>query len=241
VIVNKFNSKAVYNIEVNENYNKGVLKLNENILLEFIDSKREGNSFERIINDQKYIIKDGNIIFKSIIRKCKFMSKIKKSTIITDKFITMDIETVNKKGVLKAYCVCLYDGKDKHSFFLTDFDNSNEMIEASVKFLMKRKYNNYRVYLHNFSNFDSVFLVNSLHKLTKYTLKPSRRNGKLIDIQFKFGNYSLYFRDSYLLLPLSLRKLAISFGVDQKGVFPHTFVDEKGLNYIGSVPSLMYF
>lgn len=43
---------------------------------------------------------------------------------------------------------------------------------------MKRKYLSQRVYLHNFSNFDSIFMINILLKLTDKILKPNRKNGK---------------------------------------------------------------
>jgi hypothetical protein len=41
---------------------------------------------------------------------------------------------------------------------------------------------------------------------------------------------------------MSLRKLAISFGVDvQKGIFPNRFINPDNLNYVGSVPAFKYF
>ena len=43
--------------------------------------------------------------------------------------------------------------------------------------------------------------------------------------------------DSYRLLPLSLAELGKSFGVDsQKGNFPHEFVREDNLGYVGQDP-----
>lgn len=155
----------------------------------------------------------------------------------------MDLETRKIGGVLKTYCVSIYDGVKTNSFFLTDFKSNEDMLEAAVKILMKRKYDGCSVYLHNFSNFDSVFLINTLQKLTDHILKPNRRNGKLINVQFKFREYTLYFRDSYLLLPSSSRKLAIAFKVENKGYFPHSFLNDEsiGLDYVGKVPSLKHF
>jgi hypothetical protein len=183
-------------------------------------------------------------VFKTILRKCKFISKIKKSAVLTNNFITMDLETRKIDNTLKPYCVSLFDGKEKASFYLSDYNNNiHHMLEAAMNFLMKRKYNGCRIYLHNFSNFDSVFLINTLDKLSDHTLKPNRRNGKLINVQFRFGKYSLYFRYSYLLLPSSLRDLAVFFNVSLKGFFPHTFLDnEKNpIDYVGEIPAYYHY
>ncbi|RKF79148.1 putative DNA polymerase [Golovinomyces cichoracearum] len=90
----------------------------------------------------------------------------------------------------------------------------------------------------------SIFMINTLQKLSVKSLKPNRRNGKLIDVKFFFGkNYFIHFRDSYLLLPKSLKKLSLSFGVSKKGDFPHKFLDNSNieLNYSGLVPSRDFF
>jgi DNA polymerase type B, organellar and viral len=67
----------------------------------------------------------------------------------------------------------------------------------------------------------------------------------LLKFSFDFNNtkFSLFFRDSYLLLPSSLRKLAINFNVENKGVFPYAFVNDINipLDYIGLVPDIKYF
>lgn len=53
--------------------------------------------------------------------------------------------------------------------------------------------------------------------------------------------YYLNFRDSLLILPSSLKKLAKSFDVNDKGLFPYAFVTNKTINYIGEVPAFKYF
>jgi hypothetical protein len=107
---------------------------------------------------------------------------------------------------------------------------------------MRRKYNGFRVYLHNFSNFDGIFLLNILSKLSN-NIKPIINDDKLIDIKFKFGKYSLLFRDSYLLLPSSLNELAKSFDVESKNIFPIFFVNDKNvkLDYEGDIPKIESF
>jgi len=53
------------------------------------------------------------------------------------------------------------------------------MLISPIKCLMKRKYNNYRVYFHNFSTFDSVFLVNTLSNLSG-KIAPVIKDGIII-------------------------------------------------------------
>ena len=44
---------------------------------------------------------------------------------------------------------------------------------------MQRKYNGYKVYLHNFSNFDGIFLFNILTELSN-DIKPIINDGNFI-------------------------------------------------------------
>lgn len=64
------------------------------------------------------------------------------------------------------------------------------MLRASILYLMKRKYHNHRIYLHNFSRFDAIFLIRTLSNLTD-RIKPIMRNGQFLDLRFKFGKVYL--------------------------------------------------
>jgi hypothetical protein len=100
------------------------------------------------------------------------------------------------------------------------------------------------VYIHNLSLFDGIFLLGSLSELSikDNDIQLLKRDNKLIIIRFKYGKEDddcIEFRDSLLLLPLSLRKLAKTFNPkdkNQKDIFPYKFVDTADLNYIGRVP-----
>jgi DNA polymerase type B, organellar and viral len=171
----------------------------------------------------------------------------------------MDIETKNINGNLEPYCICIFDGKNSYSFYITDFTSSEEMVKSALKFLMKRKYNRSIVYLHNFSYFDGIFLFGSLLKIIDNpttNIKPLMRNGRIINLKViylteKKGNkkikYYINFRDSYLLLTASLSKLGKTFNKNkkngEKGFFPFNFVNEPnvGYDYIGNVPDIKYF
>ena len=58
---------------------------------------------------------------------------------------------------------------------------------------------------------------------------------KVVDLKYKI-------KDSYLLLPSSLAKLAKAFDVDtQKDIYPYSFPSNQILNYVGEVPDYGYF
>lgn len=158
----------------------------------------------------------------------------------------MDIETIginNGKGVtLSPYLLSWYDGKrDKaHSYFLEN-DNVKNIIYRAMKDICIRKYKRYKIYLHNFSKFDAIFLIKYLINIGK--CEPMIHKGKIISFSFKpnwkkdFGRIT--FLDSYLLLPSSLKSLSKSFSVENpKDIFPILLND---INYQGLVPSYNYF
>ena len=122
----------------------------------------------------------------------------------------MDIETYNKDGKLYPYLLCWYDGTISKSYWIADFNNYDSLLSAVIGDLAIRKYRGYKIYLHNFSNFDGIFLLKGLSKLGKCS--PIINDGKFISLTFiknisKKTSYTLHFRDSYLILPSSLKNL----------------------------------
>lgn len=97
--------------------------------------------------------------------------------------------------------------------------------------------------IHNFSRFDAVFLLSIMTDLSDKVF-PIMRDGKYINLRFEYGElYKLYFRDSLLLLPASLRSLAKNFNVENKGLFPYKFVNNSNmtLDYEGKIPEYEFF
>jgi hypothetical protein len=114
------------------------------------------------------------------------------------------------------------------------------MIKSAIKDLMVKKYDNYKVYIHNLAGFDGIFLLKILAELGE--IKPIIHNEKIISIGFKFNGYNITFKDSQQMLIFSLRNLAKAFGVNtQKGYLPYDFVNENNLDYIGITPDYKYF
>jgi hypothetical protein len=102
-----------------------------------------------------------------------------------------------------------------------------------------KKYSSYVIYAHNFSSFDGIFILKLLS--SHYNIIPLIKDGKIIQITVNFREFTFTFRDSYLILPSSLRKLAKSFSVSEKSYFPYEFVNNINLNYIGPIPDFKYW
>lgn len=111
------------------------------------------------------------------------------------------------------------------------------------------KYDKYLVFAHNFSRFDGMFVLKSLFKYVKdngFAIDILKRDSDFINISIKSPEskeFEINFRDSFLLLPGSLKSLAKSFGVEDKGIFPYNFVNDPNisLDYVGNVPDFKHF
>jgi hypothetical protein len=116
------------------------------------------------------------------------------------------------------------------------------MLKTAFQQLLKSKYDNHKIYFHNLSHFDGVYILNVLSDLSNTQLSISRHDGKIINLQLSFGlKYNIHFRDSLLMMPLSLKQLTQSFKVDNKDLFPIFAANDLSLNYVGNVPNKSYF
>ena len=115
------------------------------------------------------------------------------------------------------------------------------MLTAVIKSILTKEYKGYKIYLHNMSNFDGIFLLKIMKNIGH--VSPVINKGKIISIDIVGNDSRLTFYDSYQLLPASLTKLAISFGVENKGIFPYKFLinTATALNYKGPIPEFKYF
>lgn len=195
-------------------------------------AKSEENlrEFTRKEGRNESVIEGGEEVFKSTIRKFPYMTPVKNDAILTSKFITMDLETREINGSHSVYCISVFDGEEAKTYFISDYKDSDEMLNRCLDKLFIRKNKGKKIYLHNFSNFDSLFLINVLHKRSERNLKPTRRDGKLIELKFYQKDYVYPFRDSLLILPASLKSLTKAFKVEEKGTFPHK-IFKRGIDY----------
>ena len=179
--------------------------------------ERDNKSFDsqlfvRIINNYEFYILENKIILKTVKFKNEYLKTINKELKIIEKFITLDIETRVENNEHIPYSICYFDGKNKYSYYVTDFIDHNDMLKNVILSILKPKYSGYIIYVHNLSNFDGIFLINTLAEISDlYSKKeasikilPVLRSGNFINIKVNYGKYNISFRDSYLLLPLSL-------------------------------------
>jgi hypothetical protein len=150
--------------------------------------------------------------------------------------LCLDLETRRlDNGNLEVISSAIYDGIDYYTFYLTDYINQEELLITTTKVLIDPKYNNYQVYIHNFSLFDAIFLFKYILALDKqgYLIEILKREDKFIKITIgKELSRDRYFEialfDSYLLLPSSLSTLSETFGV--AGKLTHNILNHSNAN-----------
>jgi len=249
----KYNENKVYIIR------KGLE--GKKILLSFIDKVRHSSFnkktrkfelFERLFKNKSIIFKEGKEVLQTEEIDTKFIASIKKQDKPNNKIITMDLETRTLDDKLSPVCVSIYDGKKKSTFWVGDFTSPEAMLEKSIRSILIRKYRGYKIYLHNFSYFDGVFLLKVLSAMSDIKITPLIRDDRILKISIQFdlnkgkkgssykGSITIF--DSLLLLPVSLEKLAKTFNCESKGMFPLKFLNnpDTPLNYVGVVPGMEY-
>ena len=270
---NKENQKYIFNIELeNDRLNVTVKDSHFTTLFSFTDTlnRRGGStdltSFTRVITEntkQKiYIFKGGKVLLFVEQKSTKTIEPISSSTFFRyDNVRTLDLETRTVDGKMIPICMTFYDARKKNgfnsseSFLFKDHLNwPRDMENALKKSIMKRAHKDTIIYVHNFSYFDAIFMMDILSKLG--TVKPLIRDNRIIKLNFSFyvtnektgkvsdKPYTLTFYDSYLLLPASLNSLGKSFNIEnKKSIFPFSFINQKeiSLDYSGRVPEYKYF
>jgi len=163
-------------------------------------------------------------------------------------FVTLDIETIKSNvNKLLPYLICAYNGTDFISSYGKMVNGIIDQKELFSSFMLQLvtffgKSNNLMVYAHNLSTFDGVFLLKHLLPFGK--VKPLIHNGKIISISLTlsikgYKGKTIIFKDSYLLLPHSLRKLCKTFNISfSKGYFPFLLND---IFYKGTFPTINYW
>lgn len=128
----KFNGKnyVLHKVSVvNKNYLKPI-----NEFIDIIEDSSNLNNFIRIIKNQLIVYNNKEVVYNQNRHSVKYFTKVKTCDDLFRKIITMDIETKNIEGNLVPYCICIFDGKDSYSFYITDFSSPEEMIKSSLNF-----------------------------------------------------------------------------------------------------------
>jgi len=211
--------------------------------LNWVDTKISDEIIKREIGKSLIFFMAGEKVLRKKLLNVKAFSKLSVETSINSNFITMDIETILLNNNLTPYLICAYNGKKKiHSYG----EKVNGIINQKILFssfiyqlltFFTKESKVITVYAHNLSAFDGIFLMK--HLLQFGRVEPILHNGKLISIKIKlnvlgFMNKTIVFKDSYLLLPLSLRKLCEAFNIGvSKGYFPFGL---SNIFYKGELP-----
>jgi hypothetical protein len=88
--------------------------------------------------------------------------------------------------------------------------------------------------------FYHVILLNILLNIDKGEVNNVLEyNNTLYTVEYTYKNHRFTLKDSFLLLPSSLRALALNFKTSVvKGYFPHKFMSADTLEYTGPMPDL---
>jgi hypothetical protein len=163
----------------------------------------------------------------------KFISKSKLDKAFTDNIYTADIETLTKiddKGrrYFEAYSVAYYDGNNAKSYYVSDYNNWEEMMNKFFNDLFSLNLKNTDIYFHNLSGFDINFLLKPLLNIEGVKSEIMLREDKFIQIKITYGKGSFNLKDSLLLLPGSLMNLSKSFKIETpKEIFPRKLFENE--------------
>ena len=127
------------------------------------------------------IYKENKLILKTKNVECNFIKKMKKIKNKKSKFLTIDLETAKIGEILTPVSISLYDGVKAWSYNITNFTDFKNMLTEAVKSIIRSKYDGCNIYLHNFSGFDSIFLLNILSNLTD-NLKILKKGNDILNL-----------------------------------------------------------
>lgn len=109
------------------------------ITIKFKSNRNDESTFIRSLDNKKYTFKNNELILLTIDKSIKFIKTLNQRNVLTNKIITLDIETFIKDGIMIPYVISWYDGINNHSYYLLDFNFFEDMIKSAIKDLMIKK------------------------------------------------------------------------------------------------------
>lgn len=219
------------------------VKMLGSIDLSWTDTLLHDGIVQREIGKAFIYFVDGAVIVRQKVVNSKPFSTLKMEKVVKTSFVTMDVETIKINGELAPYLISAYNGTDYMNSYAQVVEgviNQGELVASFITQLSTffGKAKTLTVYAHNLSSFDGIFLVRNL--LSIGSVQPLIYNGRLISIQLRLPNgKTIIFKDSFLLLPNSLRKLCKAFNILMpKGHFPFLLND---ILYKGIFPAFKYW
>lgn len=244
------NDSNVFFIEVSNNDTVNNIHIKGATDLKWTDVKLTDNLFKRTIGKNILYIKDGEVVVKSKELNAKPFRQVKLDSKLAsiNNFMCIDIETVKIENKVVPYLICGYSDNNYINSYAenTSIDGVAEMFKNFISQILNNKSVD-TIYAHYLSGFDGILLLRHLIAYKGARIEPLLFNGKLISIKFVYTEYvgikkktrTITFKDSFLLLPMSLRSLCKAFAVDSiKSYFPFGLSD---INYVGELPALDYW
>lgn len=238
-VVYKTNKKGVVT--------KGVLKdEKEFIILEWDIIYKDGLEIHNIKDQFKVVLNEkGEILEKAILGKDNIFRKPILSKEIDNNFAVFDLETytVDESGKQEVYASAFKSKNICKSYWLEEYLTSGNLMKRMLNDIFDNLENT-TLYAHNGGRFDFFLILVSLTEIADVSIVLRDINNEIISINATrlSDGKKIYIRDSYLLLPHSLEKLAEKLFPDMlKLYFPHTFVTLENLGYVGETPDIKYF
>jgi hypothetical protein len=232
----------IYINKLSGSKHEGILFQNKEILFRFEDVLIEGSSFIRTLDKFIIYIDKLQVTHFDRLISNSFITSSKTNVKLNTNVVTFDIETYVKDGKFVPFACGWYAGDFMRTYYLTDFKSSYDMLLLALTELLDFS-PNAKVYIHNFANFDYMFVIKVLFE--NFIVKPNFKDNKVISLVYQQKDNDkakITMFDSYLILPSSLRTLASKYKVaDLKGFFPYEFVNESSLDYIGPTPDIALF
>ena len=143
----------------------------------------------------------------------------------------------NKNNNFVTYCVCFSINNKFYDFY---YESENICIIKKSIFFIFDNFNDVVIYIHNI-NFDGFLIINSLSNDTNVEITSLIRENNIYSINLLKNSKKILFKCSYKLLPESLEKIAQSFKLYDKMIFPYKFSSKSNLFYVGDSPGVEFF
>ena len=138
-----------------------------------------------------------------------------------------------------VYAIGVYiSDKVQKSWYLDDYKNAEEMMKGAYEFIIENKIK--RVYAHNLSGFDGILIVNLSKGIAEemgLEVTANVKGSTIPHIKVKCKKNIIVFKDSLNLLNKSLAELCKAYGIEEKGKFPHLFMERATISWEGAKPA----
>jgi hypothetical protein len=240
----KASNNKVYEIDVSLDEKVNNVSLLGASDLKWTDTIVNDDIFKREIQKSTIFFLDGEIILRKQELPAKPFNKLNVEKSLQKNFVTLDLETIKQNNQLVPYLICAYNGKDYITAYADSLLDQKTLFKTFFIKLLTffKKSGKLIVYAHNLSSFDGIFLLK--HLIHYGEVKPLFFNGRIMSIRLTlniegYQGKVILFKDSYLMLAYSLRKLCESFGVKtMKSYFPYLLTN---IFYSGILPKFDFW